>query len=248
MAVLMIDVGNTCLKYCLLDSADHPVTAVTRLPEHQGRHDFDDLLATLPQQLEWAAIACVGHGAYLAALVAVLAPRCNADVRVAAVENTWDDFQLGYADTRRLGVDRWLAMLAVRDRLDDKQTALLADCGTAITVDYLSKAEHLGGVIAPGLRLMSKALNSHTADLPMTSASQERPCETWAHSTDAAIASGCLAAASGLLARQYQKTDGVDVAWLTGGDAELLSKQLPNWAVAPELVLEGVRIWACHQK
>lgn len=248
MAMLMIDVGNTCLKYCLLDSSGEAVTAVTRLPEHQGRHDFDGLLATLPPQLEWAAVSCVGHEAYLSALIAVLAPRCHGDVRVATVENAWDGFKLGYADARRLGVDRWLAMLAVRDRLAGGETALLADCGTAITVDYLSKDEHLGGVIAPGLKLMSAALNSHTADLPMTSTCQDRPSEIWAHSTDAAIVSGCLAAATGLLARQYQQVEGMGVAWLTGGDAALLSKQLPSWAVAPELVLEGLRIWACHQK
>lgn len=248
MAVLMIDVGNTCLKYCLLASADEAVTAVTRLPEHGGRYDFDDLLLALPKQFEWAAVSCVGHEAYAAALVAILAPRCNGDVRLAVVENAWDGFQLAYADVSRLGIDRWLAMLAVRQRLGSDETALLADCGTAITVDYLSIGEHLGGVIAPGLGLMSKALNAHTADLPMAPASLGSPSVAWAHNTDDAIAGGCVAAAIGLLDRQYRQAASPSGAWLTGGDAGCISPHLPAWVLAPELVLEGLRIWACHQE
>lgn len=247
MVVLLIDVGNSCVKYCLLDSVSSPAMHLQRLPSADWQACLQQLTAALPSVLDWVAISCVGHAEQLHSLQRELAPRCAADVRVAAVVNHWQGFELHYADVSRLGVDRWLAMLAIREQLKNNELAILADCGTATTVECLSRAEHLGGVIAPGLGLMRKALNVDTADLPEVNA-DGRQLENWSCNSEAAIANGCNAATVGLLERQYRLMPSAALAVLTGGDALAMASQLPAWKVDEMLVLEGLRLWACLEK
>ncbi|HEX5314875.1 MAG TPA: type III pantothenate kinase, partial [Gammaproteobacteria bacterium] len=66
-----------------------------------------------------------------------------------------------YAEPARLGIDRWAAMIAAYRAHGG--AVLLADCGTAVTVDYVAgEGRHVGGLIAPGIGLMRKALASGT--------------------------------------------------------------------------------------
>ena len=63
----------------------------------------------------------------------------------------------GYRDPERLGVDRWLALIAARER--SKQPTVIVDAGSACTIDLLdSEGRHLGGYILPGLTAMGEAL------------------------------------------------------------------------------------------
>ena len=67
-----------------------------------------------------------------------------------------------YRDADRLGVDRWLALLACHD-LMPAQDACIIDCGSAITVDALRRdGQHLGGMILPGPALMLQSLRNRT--------------------------------------------------------------------------------------
>lgn len=65
-----------------------------------------------------------------------------------------------YEDLTRLGIDRWLAVLAASAK---HQHAIVADVGTACTVDVLMAGRHIGGYIVPGLALQQKALADYTA-------------------------------------------------------------------------------------
>lgn len=246
MAILLIDVGNTAWKYALLESAAEPVQAVQRIAAPTIAERVDLLQQALPQRPQWVAVSSVGHAAALEAIQqAFVVP--NGDLRVAVVEQDYDGFHLGYADVSRLGVDRWLAMLAVRQQLTAGSSALMADCGTAVTVEWLSRDEHLGGLIAPGLRLMANALGKETADLPgleLGAVSGRAAC--WGHSTEDAIASGCYRSVVSLLEQQRQKASAEAELFLTGGDAVLLAEDLPAWQLQQHLVLEGLRLWACQ--
>ncbi|MDP1069535.1 type III pantothenate kinase, partial [Klebsiella pneumoniae] len=64
----------------------------------------------------------------------------------------------------RMGVDRWLAMLAAWQRVG--QSCWVVDCGSAITLDLLdAEGRHQGGYILPGLRLMQQSLLGNTAEV-----------------------------------------------------------------------------------
>jgi type III pantothenate kinase len=68
-------------------------------------------------------------------------------------------------DDSTVGHDRLLNCLGAYSRA--KQACIVIDAGTAITVDFVDgEGTFQGGVIAPGLNLMLKALHGNTAALP----------------------------------------------------------------------------------
>ena len=61
-----------------------------------------------------------------------------------------------YAQPEKLGIDRWLGMIACYNLYSSG--FCLAGCGTAITVDVVdSTGQHQGGLISPGLLLMKES-------------------------------------------------------------------------------------------
>lgn len=241
MAGLLIDVGNTSWKATLVNGAE-AISSCCRF----AQPDLQERLAAMQKHFvekpDWVAVSSVAAAASVTALRRCYELQEKRPFYVAKVENHFDGFALPYADVSKLGVDRWLAMLAVREFLQADQEALIADCGTAITVEHLSKSKMMGGVIAPGLGLMTKALNVDTADLPSVSASDVQG-QHWGVSTETAIAAGCLNAALGLLERQQALAPQLCDCWITGGDAQQLLPHLPTWQWREFLVLQGLQLW-----
>jgi type III pantothenate kinase len=147
----------------------------------------------------------------------------------------------------RVGIDRLLNAVGANNRRPTGQAAIVVDAGSAITVDLVdATGAFRGGAILPGLRLMAKALNDYTAQLPLVDVRERRlPPGT---ETVAAIETGIFHAAIGgincLIDEMPQ--DGAAV-FCTGGDAALLAPHLRNpAAVWPEMTLEGIRVAALH--
>ena len=150
-----------------------------------------------------------------------------------------------YRQPAQLGCDRFAAAIGAR-ALFPERALIVAGCGTATTVDAVSAdGEFVGGMILPGLSLMTASLAGNTAQLPQVSL-QADAAHPFADHTDAAIVSGCLAAQAGAIERAlaaYRTAQGADVACiLTGGAADLIAPQL---SVAHEridnLVLIGLQ-------
>lgn len=150
----------------------------------------------------------------------------------------------GYQLPERLGVDRWLALLAAYHRQDRQQrSCAVVDCGSAITLDLLqADGQHLGGYIVPGLRMVSEALSSRTRlikvnELPLDAPSPGR-------ATDQAIGHGLLRMLQGLLNGLETYLGNDHRLYFTGGDGERLlqSLKLPG-SYHPDLVLDGLA-WA----
>jgi len=153
--------------------------------------------------------------------------------------------QNAYAQPERLGVDRWLGMIAAFNR--GSGPVCVVDAGTALTIDAISaEGRHLGGLIAPGITSMRLILDERTQlTLP-----QNRGGLAWlARDTDSAIASGTLQSALALVERVYRRlSDDLGEpprALLTGGEADLLQPHLlGGWTLARHLVLEGLVLCA----
>ncbi len=76
-------------------------------------------------------------------------------------------FALDYNPPDALGADR-LALCALSRRTWPDDAVIALDIGTAITFDVLnSNGNYLGGMILPGLDLMTEVLHYRTAKLPM---------------------------------------------------------------------------------
>lgn len=150
-----------------------------------------------------------------------------------------------YAEPQRLGVDRFLTMVTAL--AGGHAPCVLVGVGTALTLDALAAdGQHIGGLIAPGPKLMQQALQSATVKVRL-----ERPGEIldWADNTADAVASGCWQAAAALVERfAIRVTPRLGLApplILGGGDAERLVPliSLPS-QINQNGVLGGLAIWA----
>jgi len=147
----------------------------------------------------------------------------------------------------RVGIDRLLNAVAANARRSQGKPAAIIGAGSAVTVDYVDSAGAFqGGAILPGLRLMARALNDHTALLPLVEV-QEAASLPGSSTTKAIQAGVFWAVVAGVekIVRQYRTQFGELDAFLTGGDAAALLTGLQRpVALWPEMTLEGLRLAA----
>lgn len=125
---------------------------------------------------------------------------------------------------------------------------IVIDFGTAVTFDILSADRHyIGGVIAPGLRLMTDYLHERTALLPQVELCE--PASAIGTSTVAAIQSGAAIGYRGMicgileaLRKELPQNEPVHVV-ATGGDAGwIIAGMSESITVDSELTLHGLRL------
>ncbi|CAB1275671.1 type III pantothenate kinase [Candidatus Nitrosacidococcus tergens] len=154
-----------------------------------------------------------------------------------------------YETPEHLGIDRWLGLIAVRQRYRNfrKNGAIcIVDCGTAITVDLLAAdGNHLGGLIIPGITSMSQILSDHTNGIGIISESEKKGDTLLANTTDTAVTGGALYAAASFIDRvssdAASEIKGEFKRVITGGDAlRILPLLLDKYDHLPNLVLWGL--------
>ncbi|MBV8273065.1 MAG: type III pantothenate kinase [Cupriavidus sp.] len=232
MSMLLIDIGNTRLKWAWCDgAAASPLTSPVggaALPSpwqhagaavHAAPLEREALVATW-QQLAAGSIPAVW-------IANVAGPTIAADLDAAlleafgpAVAPNWvrtaaahGDLVNGYREPTQLGVDRWVGCIGAHRWLPG-ETLLIVTAGTATTLDIVTAtadgARFEGGLILPGLSLMLGTLARNTAQLPEldvldTGAGAARAVRALgADNTHDAIAAGCLAAQAGAIERSWR--------------------------------------------
>ncbi|MGZ5007031.1 MAG: type III pantothenate kinase [Methylobacter sp.] len=233
---LLIDMGNTRLKWALT-TAGQIMAGSPLLNSRINRNELVKLWKGIyrPRRI---AISCVG-ASHLLELVQSIARELWLDVDIILVKPQAQAFGVvnAYQQPDKLGVDRWLALVAAWQKF--QSAACIVDCGTAITVDVINAdGRHQGGLISPGLTLMKQALGQGTEALPVSTTSHPFGL---ANDTEAAIYSGTLASAAGLVEHVLAKQPAAMRLILTGGDAALIAGQLDVAAIIdPDLVLRGL--------
>lgn len=235
---LLIDIGNSRLKWGQLqDGTIAAQTAVDHLQSDWQNQLFNawQPLAT-PEKLAISSVATSGKLADVIALAKQLWPQ----IEVIIPTSTANGFGVknAYEYPQKLGIDRWLCLIATRHLY--REAAWIIDCGTAITIDFMDEqGVHEGGLIAPGLTLMKKSLTQNTAALNI---STQTYLPELANFTEAAIFTGTLYAAVGLIEQALKTKPANAKIVLTGGDAELIRMNLLRHTVIidPELVLKGL--------
>ena len=243
---LLLDLGNTRLKWALCqDNGWHTNGAV-------GWQE--NVAATLADAWEEQDSPQAAFGASVVDGAREALVSASVD-RIFGIKPQWlrtpaeaCGVRNAYAEPQRLGVDRFLAMVAAR--ADGLAPCVLAGVGTALTLDALAAdGRHLGGLIAPGPRLMQQSLLGATAQVRPTHAGT---IVEVADNTADAVVSGCWLSAAALIerfaARMAPALGGAPALRLGGGDAEVL---LPLLAVPAQLahdgVLHGLAVWAAAQ-
>lgn len=237
---LLVDIGNSRIKWAWQTDG--------YLSDHQGvlyeKKDFTNCLRKswgnfpMPEQLSVANVAGTGVAEQLRQWSA---ENWNLEPQFARVGHSACGVINAYRDINRLGIDRWLAMIAVWKKYH--AAACIVDCGTAVTIDALNgRGEHLGGVIMPGIMMMQQVLYRNT-DIPEIVATGE--VGGLARTTEQGIASGCTLAVVSLIehmAKELRESIAGNLCYIiTGGGAENIKTMLPeDFLYEPHLVLEGL--------
>jgi type III pantothenate kinase len=232
---LLLDIGNTRLKWALLDdSGTLSPTQALALEALPGAWATD----MIPARVDEAVLASVAPATVTATVEAAVAA-LGLPLRTIPPPRSTAQLQLAYAEPQRLGVDRWLAMLAAVGA-----ASLVVSCGSALTLDLVdADGRHRGGLIAPSPERMREALLSRVPHLRADGGVVD-----FAASTADAVASGAVLAAVALIERQWRQADALLGAaprlWLGGGGRDAL---LPHLGVPfeerPQLVFDGMRAW-----
>lgn len=163
------------------------------------------------------------------------------------VRNSGNFVDFTQVDCSTLGADRVANAIALAEFYE--LPAIAVDCGTAITLEIVD-AERVfrGGAIAPGRRLMRRALAAGTAQLPEIPFSTELP-ERAGNGTMESIRFGIDRGTVGLVrelveaaAQPYGGMESVRIV-ATGGDAPYFAGALPFLELAPEeFTHHGIRL------
>lgn len=191
---LQLDIGNSAAKWRML-VGDEIRARGRYLPQ-----DESSIAALLdcdpaPEQI-W--VASVAAPAAEAALSERLRQRWQVSPWFARSMTLAGGLRNSYANPSRLGVDRWLAMLAGWERAQG--AVCVVDAGSALTIDLVAAdGEHEGGYIIPGMALMERALLLDTDRVRFAEDADYRL--TPGRSTAEAVRHGIALAQAGALAR-----------------------------------------------
>jgi len=232
--LVAIDIGNTAIKFGVFDGDE--LVSSERI---EGGAAGENLFPIGAVQSATEIVAVSSSPANSAGLVEKLGRpvRLLGDEVRRAVKTT-------YARPTELGLDRVAAAWGAR-ALTGKRVILVADVGTAITVDALdADGRFVAVAIAPGLAAAREGLVRAAPHLPPAGTSPgavATPARGTADSLRAGFVLGFAGLVDRLLDDARRAAGGADVVVLTGGGAETLAAHLRTaHIVEPHAVLRGI--------
>jgi type III pantothenate kinase len=261
---LLIDAGNSAIKWALLDSSlESGQLFNERLSKIQSCvygsstpfDKFKDVFEQQRRKIEIDAVVMVsvlGDG-YIAA-----AKKLSQESKLKFT-NAKPSLQLAgvtsaYSEPHKLGADRLVAMIGAH-HLETNQASIVVDSGTATTIDAVdAQGQHLGGLILPGIDLCSQSLLEETEMLALFNQSKSRyEPNIFSTNTKQAIASGSIFGLSGAVKniclimekeiRQKNNSSIVIKKLICGGAASKLLPYLSKeFKHHDDLLMQGLKI------
>ncbi|MEM8563609.1 MAG: type III pantothenate kinase, partial [Pseudomonadota bacterium] len=238
---LQLDMGNSSTKWRLLEEG-----SATR----RGRYRIDD-----PDSLEnFLACSSQIEQIWISSVLKTESEERQANLMLERWGVTpWfarsipecDGFRNSYAEPARLGVDRWLSMLAVWRRLRGRGCVI--DVGTTMTCDLITdEGRHDGGYIIPGAALMEHALLRETDRVRF--AEEANLSLAPGRSTAEAVRHGVTLAQVGaaVLAVDRASIAPAQLFFSGGGGETVMQLAGKGGSYLPDLVFEGLEVMAQH--
>ena len=235
--LLTVDAGNTRVKWAVFDAQRQMLCHDACLNGDFPNAEFPPAAYTIRS----VVIANVAQAQHLASIEEALQQR-GLPYQIACAEPQACGVLNGYHTPKKLGIDRWAALIGAYHELH--QDCIVVNAGTALTVDALQMtpagAVFLGGTISPGLTLMQTALQQNTAQLRV----QAGDYVDFPITTENAIFTGCVGAAVGLIQAQWQhlheRVNKPPKVLLSGGDATVLGKYLPQHLLKQHIIVDNL--------
>jgi type III pantothenate kinase len=235
---LEIDLGNTFAKWRVVERG---------LILQRGRNTLDklelpDISSEQPIDEVWiGSVACAEANAQLSDKIF---NTYGVRAEFAVVTESAGGVTCLYQEPARMGVDRWLALLAAHNRT--KTPVVIVDAGSAVTVDLLSsEGVHVGGYILPGFSMQQSALLGQTAKVRFAQVETATPFG--GNDTASSVAAGAGLVFDGLAMAIKQLRDEFDAdaqILLAGGDAWRLRERLVEESqvvTIDEIVMDGLQ-------
>jgi type III pantothenate kinase len=244
---LQLDVGNSSAKWRLVDAG----RVLKRGRYVAGDAGSREALLDCAETVGRILVASVAAEEAERELSELLRDRWGVHPWFARTPSHTGDLVNSYTEPGRMGVDRWLAMLAARRRFAGR--LCVVDAGSALTIDLVAASgTHEGGYIIPGPVLMERALLLDTDRVRFEEAA-DYTLQPGASTADA-VRHGIALAQAGAVALVLERTAGEPpVLVFCGGGAQTLMGLLGRggeWL--PDLVFEGLEVMAqvdnCEQR
>ena len=250
--ILVIDVGNTRLKWAWLTSTGlSDQQAVVHRDAKPGI--WTAALFESGQKPRRVLVSNVAGPVMAKNLTRLTKKVFRVKIEFVTAAEEFQGLHNGYLDPRLLGADRWLALIGAWTMA--RSALCVVDAGTAVKVDSVdSNGQHLGGLIAPGIHMMREVLLGKTSDIAKA-AEQSTPslAGILANNTLGAVSRGAVFALAGLADRAAevieQSTGIKPKLFITGGDAGMISGTMRSKGeIVPDLVLQGLAVIASQPR
>ncbi|MCH8500234.1 MAG: type III pantothenate kinase [Marinobacter sp.] len=235
--MLLIDAGNTRIKWQLRDAARILAQGYELTPETQVQ------LQRWQAEITHIAVSSVASSEVQDHIRHQLNELSPLSPVFYSARGAWGELRSSYRAPETMGADRWHAMVAAWHR--HQQGVAVVDAGSALTVDYIGPdGQHLGGYILPGRRMCLASLRNDAARInydlldQQSAAPGTNTSECVNHglhwlwqSLSARLAADC---------QQYNLTS----VLVTGGDGQLLLGAGLAGCWCPDLVFDGLSLTA----
>jgi len=242
LSVVVVDIGNT--RTSIARWVDGEIRDVARALSADAPA-VRDTLTSVRSHCENQVRQAIVIASVVPPSTALLAAHIEDDLDLRPFiigGNTPLPLEVAVAEPEKVGVDRLCAAAAAYDRI--RQSCVIVDVGSAVTVDYVdADGIFQGGAILPGAALQARALAEGTAQLPLVELTEDFAVP--GRDTRSAIAAGIglgLAGAIRAIVEEFATQIGT---WpqtvLTGGGAPVLKAHLSfidNHV--PDLCLMGI--------
>jgi len=251
--MLLVDAGNTRIKWALVQGMDWllsgvlPVGEAGALQQHLSAHC--DKIGKDLHDIGQVWVSNVAGNEIQSQINKISADR-YAKVHFIIARKEQCGVRNGYSRPGQLGSDRWAALVGAWHLVGKE--CLVVNSGTATTIDALSEqGEFMGGLILPGVDLMLGSLRKTTGQL-ITSGNekllsgQQAKSVSFPKNTAEAMFNGAVRASCGAIQLQHALLDQESSpVVLSGGAAELLQEHLKMpLRIVDNLVLQGLMIIA----
>ncbi|TXD97089.1 pantothenate kinase [Psychrobacter frigidicola] len=232
--MLWLDLGNTRLKYWLTDD-------IGQIVSHDAKQHLQaptELLMGLTDRFERYAPDFIGISSVLGdklnAQVSDTLSRLNIPFAFVDVDAAHPLMSSAY-DATQLGCDRWLQMLGA---VDKKKRQCIIGCGTAVTIDLIDHATHLGGYIFPNIYLQRESLFSGTKQITISNGTFDSI--TQGVNTQDAVHRGILLSIVGAVNEISNRHPNFELI-MTGGDANMIAQHVNRPVrIRNDLLLNGL--------
>jgi len=231
---LIIDVGNTLVKYAVFDGKKLLTDQQSKM---EGFAQKIKAIFEVYPKIDHAIIASVVR--LPDKIFKVLSLFCPVHL---LSQTSKIPFRNSYASPETLGIDR-IALATAAFYKYPSSNVLVIDMGTCITYDIINDhGEYLGGAISPGAAMRYRAMHKQTDGLPQLSLSpiMDAIGDTTESSMHSGVVNGITLELEGIISQYDQRFSHLTVI-LTGGNAQFFAKRLKNSIFAnSKFLLEGL--------